>query len=312
MRRPFWVVLAAMAILWAAASTECVATKIHENAGTRGAQLLKIGVGAKAVAMGESYVAAADDVYAAYWNPAGLIHVETNQFGFMHNEWFEDIRYEFLGYVQPVGALGTLAGSVSYVSMGELERTDDNGERIDAPFHPYNILMSLSLGRQLGSNVSVGVNAKFLREKIDEEKAQAFAVDLGVLYLVPDSGLILGMNVQHLGTRMKFIDEEFSLPVNVKTGAAYRLIDGALTLAADVNRPVDGYMNMGLGAEYKIMGIMNLRAGYRYIAGGNPLGTAAGLRSGIGVEIRDYKIDYAFVPYGELGQAHRVSLVASF
>ena len=144
------------------------------------------------------------------------------------------------------------------------------------------------------------------------EDAQAFAVDIGGLYSVSDSGLVLGVNVQHLGTKMTFVEESFSLPLNVKFGAAYRLIDGALTVAVDANRPVDNYMNMGLGAEYKILSIMNLRAGYRCTVGGNPLGTASGLRAGIGFEVTDYKIDYAFVPYGELGQAHRISLVASF
>ncbi len=312
MRRPFWIVLAAIVILGTAASTECLARKVHEDAGTSGAQLLKIGVGAKAVGMGESYVAAADDVYAAYWNPAGLTHVETNQFGFMHNEWFEDIRYEFLGYVQPMGELGTLAGSISYISMGDLERTDETGTVVGDSFHPYDILLGLSFGRRLSDDISIGVNGKFLREKIDEESADEFAVDIGGLYFIPNSGLILGVNVQHLGTKMKFIEESFSLPLNVKFGAAYRLIDGALTIATDVNRPVDNYVNVGLGAEYKIMGIMNLRGGYRYTVGGNPLGTASGLRAGVGVEITDYKIDYAFVPYGELGQAHRISLVASF
>lgn len=310
MRKWFWVVLAAVVMLWAG-SVECTAKNIHENAGTRGAQILKIGVGAKAVGMGESYVAAADDVYAAYWNPAGLSHVETSQLGFMHNEWFEDIRYEFLGYVQPLGDLGTLAGSVSYVSMGELDKTDETGKDI-GQFRPYDILLGLSFGKRLNDSISVGVNAKFLREKIDVEKAQAVAVDFGGLYSVPNTSLILGVNIQHLGTKMKFVEEAFSLPVNLKLGAAYRMIDGALTFAADVDRPVDSDLNIGLGGEYKIMGIMNLRAGYRYTLGGNDLGTASGLRVGIGVEIRDYKLDYAFVPYGELGQAHRISLVASF
>jgi hypothetical protein len=152
----------------------------------------------------------------------------------------------------------------------------------------------------------------FLREKIDEEKAQAFAVDFGGLYFVPGSSLILGANIQHVGTKMKFVEESFSLPVNAKLGAAYRMIDGALTFAVDVNRPVDSDLNIGLGGEYKIMGTINLRAGYRYTLGGNDLGTASGLRAGIGVEIRDYKLDYAFVPYGELGQAHRISLLANF
>ena len=68
--------------------------------------------------------------------------------GFMHNEWFEDIRYEFLGYVQPVGDLGSLAGSVSYVSMGELDKTDAQGSK-KGTFHPYDILIGLSFGRRL-------------------------------------------------------------------------------------------------------------------------------------------------------------------
>ena len=310
MQKTLCIVLATIAILWTV-STECTAKKIHENAGTRGAQLLKIGVGAKAVGMGESYVAAADDVYAAYWNPAGLSHVKTSQLGFMHNEWFEDIRYEFLGYVQPVGELGTLAGSLSYVSMGELDKTGENGEDM-GQFHPYDILIGLSFGKRLNDAISVGVNAKFLQEKIDVEKAQAFAADFGGLYFVPNSSLILGVNVQHVGTKMKFVKESFSLPLNVKLGAAYRMIDDALTFAVDVNRPVDNDPNMGLGAEYNIMGIINLRVGYRYTVGGNDLGTASGLRTGLGVEFRDYKLDYAFVPYGELGQAHRISLVADF
>ena len=304
------IVLAIIVMLWSVGMS-CVAKEINENAGTRGAQLLKIGVGAKAVGMGESYVAAADDVYATYWNPAGLSLVETSQLGFMHNEWFEDIRYEFLGYVQPVGGLGTLAGTVSYISLGELDRTDEFGNE-EGQFRPYDILLGLSLGRRLNNAISIGVNAKFLREKIDEETAQAFAVDIGGLYQIPNSGLILGANIQHVGTKMKFIEEAFSLPVNAKLGAAYRLIDGALTFAVDVNQPVDNDLNMGLGAEYKIMGIVNLRAGYRYTLGGNDLGTASGLRAGLGVEIRNYSFDYAFVPYGELGQAHRVSLMASF
>ena len=123
MRKSFWIVLAITAVILWAESVECIAGEIHENAGTRSAQFLNIAVGARAVGMGESYVAAADDVYAVYWNPAGLSYVRTSQLGFMHNEWFEDIRYEYLGYAQPNGNIGTLAGSLAFVHMGELERS---------------------------------------------------------------------------------------------------------------------------------------------------------------------------------------------
>ena len=46
--------------------------QIFEKVGTLGGQSLKIGVGARAAAMGDAYVALSDDATAVYWNPAGL------------------------------------------------------------------------------------------------------------------------------------------------------------------------------------------------------------------------------------------------
>jgi len=309
MRRSFCVLVAIFVMLWCV-SHESMAKMINENAGTRSGQILKMSVGANAVGMGESYVASADDVYATYWNPAGLSKVEKVQIGFMHNEWFEDIRYEYLGYVQPLSNLGTLAGSVSYISMGSLDKTDENGIE-EGTFRPYDILAVLSYGTKLNSSLSFGVNAKFLQERIDEQKAQAFAVDLAGMYTMKN-GLIIGANIQHLGTKMKFINESYGLPLNFNVGAAYKLLDNDLTFAVDTNIPSDNDVNVGFGADYRIVNMFDLRVGYRYTAGGNDLGTASGLRAGVGFGIGNYKLDYAFVPYGELGQSHRISLVASF
>ena len=56
-------------------STTVVSQNIHENAGTRAMPFLKIGIGAKGISMGSSQVALANDMYAAYWNPAGLSRI---------------------------------------------------------------------------------------------------------------------------------------------------------------------------------------------------------------------------------------------
>lgn len=290
---------------------DCISKQINENAGTRSGQVLNIGIGANAVGMGESYVAVADNVYATYWNPAGLSIIDRNQIGLMHNEWFEDIRHEFLGLVFPVGDVGTFAGSVSYISMGELERTNEYGD-IEGKFRPYDLIVGLSFGSKLNSSISAGISAKVLQEKIDEEKAQVLALDVGLLYRLSKGRALLGIGLRNLGTKMKFIEESFSLPMSLNIGAGYRLIDNALTVATDLELPSDNDPNVGLGFEYKIVSILNLRAGYRYTFGGNDLGVVSGLRTGIGIEFGRYKFDYAFVPYGDLGQAHRISMIASF
>lgn len=310
MQKLVWIIAIIMIVVLGASYESMAVNEINENAGTKSGQILKMGVGANAVGMGESYVASADDVYATYWNPAGLSKVDKIQIGFMHNEWFEDIRYEYLGYVQPAWDLGTIAGSVSYISMGELNKTDETGIE-EGTFRPYDLLLVLSYGTKLNKSISLGLNAKLIQEKIDDQKAQSFAVDLGGMYS-SGNGLILGLNVQHLGTKMKFIEESFGLPLNFNFGVAYKLIDGTLTLAADTNIPSDNDVNIGFGADYRIMGMFDLRVGYRYSVGGNDLGAISGLRAGVGFGVGSYKLDYAFVPYGDLGQSHRVSLMASF
>ena len=287
------------------------AADIHENAGTRAMSFLKIGVGARAISMGESQVADASDLYATYWNPAGLTRLQRPQLGLMHNEWFEGINHQFIGFAQPLGGAGTIGGSLIYLTFGELERRNERGEQ-EGEFRPYDLALILSYARRFGPAFSLGVNAKWAREKIDTESAQVIAFDVGGLYAIPDSALSLGFNVQNLGTKAKFVEESFSLPVNVKVGAAYKLLDDAFTVAADVNRPSDNDFNLGIGMAYTASNLIHLRTGYKYKIGGNDLGTASGITSGFGLTVEGFQIDYAFVSFGKLGPVHRFSLISNF
>ena len=47
------------------------------NVGTAGAQFLKIGPGARVDSLGGAFSAIANDVTTIYWNPAGLIHIQS-------------------------------------------------------------------------------------------------------------------------------------------------------------------------------------------------------------------------------------------
>ena len=285
---------------------------IHANAGTRAMTFLKFGVGARAISMGESQVADASDLYASYWNPAGLARVQRPQVGVMHNEWFEGINHQFLGFVQPVGNASALGGSVIFVDFGELQGRDASGKETKK-FRPYDLALILSYARQFGAALSVGANAKWIREKIiDDVNAQVVAFDVGGLYAVPKSHLTFGFNVQHLGSKAKFVQESFRLPLNIKVGAAYKLLNDAFTIAADVNRPSDNDITLGFGVALTASQLLHLRTGYKYKIGGNDLGTASGITSGIGFTIEGFQIDYAFVSFEKLGGVHRFSLISNF
>jgi len=288
---------------------------INENAGTRSMGFLKIGVGAKAIGMGSSHVANASDLFASYWNPAGLSQMQRSQFGFMYNRWIEDINYGYIGYAHPSAGLGVIATSIAYLSYGELDGFDisENNEPVPTgKFRPFDLAVILSYSRKFTPELALGINAKWLREQIDKKNASAYAFDIGGLYLLPGSNLTLGANLQHLGTKVKFIEEPFSLPVNLKLGIAYKLLDDNLIMAVDLNKPADDDVNLSFGMEFALIEMLYLRTGYRYSLDGNDLGTASGLTAGFGASIESYRIDYAFVHFGKLGDTHRVSVLANF
>ena len=284
---------------------------IHENAGTRAMTFLKIGVGAEAMSMGESQVAATDDLYASYWNPAGLARLQQPQLALMHNEWFAGINHEFVGFALPLKGVGTLGASASFLSFGELQGRDRDGNETTI-FRPYDVALILSYARGFGSSLAFGVNAKFLREQIADESGTGIAFDLGGLYNFPETPLSLGFNAQHVGPRVKFVEEAFGLPFTFRLGAAYRLWNDAFILTTDIIRPSDNDVAIGVGAGYTIGNILQLRTGYKYKIGGNDLGAISGLTGGFGLTLLRFQIDYALVPFGVLGLTHRFSLVANF
>lgn len=286
-------------------------TDIHENAGTRAMTFLKIGIGAKAMGMGESHVAATDDLYASYWNPAGLARIQKPQLALMHNEWFAGINHQFIGFALPVGDIGTVGASANYLSFGELQGRDRDGNETTI-FRPYDLALIVSYANAVTSNLAFGANAKFLREQIADESGTGIAFDFGGLYTFPELPLALGFNAQHVGPRVRFVEEAFGLPFTFRFGAAYQPWSDAFMLTADVVRPSDNDIATGVGAAYTIADILQLRTGYKYKLGGNDLGGTSGLTGGFGLTLRRFQIDYALVPFGVLGLTHRFSLVANF
>src|SRR5712691_8940697 len=70
---------------------------LHAQAGSTGLSFLKLGVGGRALGMGEAYSAAASDPTAMYYNPAALSLSAVPQILLMHKEWIQGVKTEYLG-----------------------------------------------------------------------------------------------------------------------------------------------------------------------------------------------------------------------
>lgn len=281
------------------------AESIHEKAGTSAAVFRKIGIGSRPVAMGEAFGGLADDATAIYWNPAGLGNIQGIQIPTMHLEWFEDIRYEFVGLVYSLDKYGTVAISFTELFIEDIEERDTNDpDVVQGYFDAKDIAYTLSYGKKIGEDLSLGINITRIRQTIANEKAYGTAYDIGALYKTPLEGLKLGFVVQNLGDKIGFFEEEDPLPLNYKVGLSYAVYDGRWNNTIDFNKYRDDDLKVNVGTEFWIDRSFAVRMGYKADR------DLEGLTFGFGVKAEaNFEIDYAFVDYDQLDTTHRFSLL---
>lgn len=290
----------------------------RDDVGTSGAAFLKINAGSRPAAMGEAFAGLADDVNAMFYNPAGLSSLERAQFTAQYGSWFQGISYNMLGFAHPVKNIGCFGIGIINLGVGDLEKRTADTENPESMFAANDSAYILHYSRQVMEKLSAGANIKAINQKIDTETASAYAVDIGCLWVTPVERLSAGLVVQNMGTEIKFINEGDPLPLNIKLGFGYKLPMGdkaGLAAGLDFNLPRDNDMLISGGAEYLRKFAYDLsgavRAGYKTVSR-EKLGGLSGLTAGVGVGWKEFGFDFAWVPYGDLGETYRYSLLAKF
>ena len=286
----------------------------YKKVGTTGAQFLKIGMGARPTGMGGSFVGLADDVNAIWWNPAGLGQVKEKEVIATYLRWFQEINLGYLGYCFPSRKTGTFGAGITYLTLGNIPRTEigANGNCIEkgSAFGAQDIALNLSYANKIRKNLFIGVNIRTTQQKIDEKMCLQFMGDIGALYRLNSTGI--GLMIQNIGSGIKFDRDTDPLPLDIKMGLAQKLFNKNLTVVIDINSPtVDNDINSNIGIEYLYKNIIAMRAGYNTTTAENS-NALSGISAGFGFRLKSFGIDYAFVPYGKLGETHRFSLVMKF
>lgn len=274
------------------------------------AAFLDIAAGARALGMGATYAAAADDVHALYWNPAGLAVLQKREASVSHAELGQGGRHDFLAYAHP-SSQGTVAGAITYLSQGALNGRDSLG-RPTGNFNASDAAVNLGCGRKT-ELADFGAAIKYVRSHIASAEAQTFAVDMGARKTLGE--LILGAALRNLGPGLKYDTERNDLPLRLAFGAAYKLTGDHLIAVEFMNGPRGSGSNVGLGGEYQAVKSVFLRVGYTTrttISGGSGFDAARGLTLGLGLRKNGWGLDYAAVPMGELASTHRFTLSARF
>ena len=296
------------------------------QAGYTSANFLKIGMGARASGMADSFSAVSDDATAIYWNPAGLYQAEGTQISLTHNIWLQGVNIDFIALSQNLGTGGAIGFGFTTLSLQSFTSTLEDNSGDFGGYGPqvtagdwaltggYSNLLSRFVPDSLFQNTLVGVSVNIIGQNEAGPTGSAFSFNGGVIQQFPDKNISLALEVDNLGTQIQERDEPFNFTVAAAWYHYHNFNqDDKLTLAADLDVESDTGLQPSFGSEYRLpldrSDVGFLRAGARTTD--NEFGLSF-ITLGCGLE-HDFSgfvadLDYAYVPYGTLGPTHRISL----
>ncbi len=280
-----------------------------QSAGNSGLSFLKLGFGARNIAMGDAGTAASNDVTSLFYNPAKLAGNGNPEIMFMHNQWIQDIRSELLGVKFSFLNL-PLALGVNVTSINDIEVRTRPGNP-EATFNANYFFVSLSTGFNLVNDLSFGATIKYLYEGLYTDESNGLGFDFGLNYKTYLEGLYLSAAIRNLGSMNQLRIEKTQLPNELRIGPSYHFNlqpDFEITAAAEFLKYLQANdVHFNLGAEVLYNNLIALRGGYQtgYIS--------KGFTGGAGIRWGNLSFDYAISPFQlGLGSGNSISINFKF
>jgi hypothetical protein len=271
-----------------------------QRIGQAGAPELLINPWAGATGWGEANVASVSGLEALYLNIAGSAFLNTTQLGYANTNWLvgTDITINSIGLVQKVGDAGALGVYVQNMDLGEIETTTtENPEGGLGTFNPRYSTIGISFAKEFSNSIYGGAVLKIISGGISDVKTTGVAIDAGIQYVTgAQRQAHFGITLRNVGPTMKYTGDgmsfrgtvppngvdmtvehrsaDFELPTQVKIGLAYDFNFGVgqrLTVAGAFTSNSFSKDQFHLGLEYDFKNILQLRGGYVYEDGINPM-----------------------------------------
>jgi len=310
-----------------------------EQVGTSMANFLKIGVGARALAMGDAYVALADDITSLYWNPGCLDRIPKNEMVTQYIDWILDSQIYFIGIGYKVPTIGTFGVSVHYFSSGEMEETTlQEPEGTGRTFTASDMSLGLTYSKQITDRFSTGITVKYIQETLSRESASTFAFDIGNIFETNFfNNMRIGMSLSNLGgtmrlqgvelerqystnpdfptkvTRANLKTQDWNIPLFFRLGVATNVIENEqyrITVSSEVMDSRDYIHRISVGSEIAFWEKTFLRVGYKFNNDERNITLGGGVNLPMGSS--NLKINYGYGNFGVFNNTQRFSLIYAF
>lgn len=282
------------------------------KSGTAGLQFLKIGVGARETAMGEAVTSLVNDANSVFWNPSGIAYVENYQVSLSYNNWLSSSKHSSAVLAFPVASF-VFAVSAATLRIEDFEETtalmpEGTGRMVSAGDYVFG----LAAARRFTDRLSIGLQVKYVLEKLDDYSIDNFLFDVGAIYTTGFSNLTLGFALQHFGPDMRLLNQDFRTPLLFRLSASDKFKlneDFIITGAAELVHPTDNNEWVNLGLELQLLKYFAIRGGHRINVDEGRWSLGFGLTPPLFGSVSS-RIDYAFVLSEEVfNDIHRISIM---
>ena len=309
-----------------------------DYSGTSAANFLKIGVGARSMAMGDATIASVNSPEAMYWNVAALTKIDDDfAVTISTMDWLVDTRNSYVAAALNLEGVGSFGLDFQFLNYGKIEETtvyDQNGT--GRYFSANDLSIGFGFARKLTDRFSFGIKMKYINETLANTSADAFAIDVGAVFNTTffNNNLSLAASIANFGTKMKFSGRDLSITYTVPDNPSNKQIPADLsTIEWDIpllfrfgisnyfvnndtwsvlasydildSRDYDVRHNVGL--ELGIDKLFYLRGGYKFNY------DEVTYTAGVGLDfssILDYKInlDYLYLNYGNFDNLNEFTI----
>lgn len=289
-------------------------------AGTTGAAFLRIPSGARGEAMGSANSASAEGAEALFWNPGGLGRLAGTgraEASVSYNALLESSYAGAMSYARPLAnGRSVWATGLVYHSAGEVQGYDRFGNA-SGSFSPTDLCLAGAYAHKFEA-LSAGGALKVIRSEIAGAAGTTFAMDLGVaadrVSAIGEGPVDLGASLRNFGPGIQVGSASDPLPFAIQMGARWH-VSPQMALMLDGFMPVDDSPYPALGGEFtQPFGAASkgqLRFGYN-VKRQRSVDGLTGLTAGGGLDLERFRVDYAWVPFGELGTTHKLTLAFKF
>ncbi len=256
---------------------------------------MKLGVGARSLAMGRTNLVAPGDINAVFVNPANAAYIENWGLTSMYTSLLEgEMNYTLIGTGKKFDFGGMGLAFLSGGTTGIDVTTRDADGRIAATGNSFdygNSVIALSWGRILRENLAGGALLKSFNKGFSDgySSGSGFDLDLGLVFKQREN-LTFGLAIQNLlPTGLAWgTDSNEDVPMLIRGGLSY-LIRKDVLLAADLDLSP---FALHTGVEWTVSPAFALRGGFDQVPTGSS--TLLNLCLGLGLNFRGFKFDYAY------------------